>query len=74
MTTLASFANPISVIQRSPTSGVFGTNQFVGDKEGFVQRCSESGTAIQGIPFPLRACPTLSRRRNCMTSMSSISK
>ncbi len=32
MTTLASFANPISVIQRSPTSGVFGTNQFVGDK------------------------------------------
>ncbi len=33
MTTLASFANPISVIQRSPTSGVFGTNQFVGDKE-----------------------------------------
>ncbi len=38
MTTLASFANPISVIQRSPTSGVFGTNQFVGDKEGFVQK------------------------------------
>lgn len=74
MTTLASFANPISVIQRSPTSGVFGTNQFVGDKEGFVQKVLGKWYCNPGIPFPLRACPTLSRRRNCMTSMSSISK
>ncbi|WP_114822852.1 hypothetical protein [Vibrio cholerae] len=46
MTTLASFANPISVIQLSPTSGVFGSNQFVGDKEGFVQKAER-----QGMPF-----------------------
>lgn len=55
MTTLASFANPISVIQRSPTSGVFGTNQFVGDKEGFVQKVLGKWYCNPGNTIPVES-------------------
>ncbi len=74
MTTLANFANPISVIQRSPTSGVFGSNQFVGDKEGFVQKVIGKWYCTPWNTIPVESMSHWSRRRNSMTSTSSISK
>lgn len=55
MTTLANFANPISVIQRSPTSGVFGSNLFVGDKEGFVQKVIGKWYCTPGNTIPVES-------------------
>lgn len=53
MTNLANFANPTSVIQYSPTSGVFGSSQFVGDKEGFVQKVIAKWYCNPGNTIPM---------------------
>lgn len=49
---LAPFKNPISVIQRSPMCGVFGTSTFTDDKEGFVERVLGHWYCIQGNTLP----------------------
>lgn len=36
--------DPMSVIQRSPMSGAFGTDAYLCDKEGFVARMMKAGT------------------------------
>lgn len=52
---LVSFSNPISVIQRSPMSGVFATSTFKSDKEGFVERIIGHWYCIKGNTLPLES-------------------
>jgi hypothetical protein len=52
---LVSFQNPISVIQRSPMSGVFGTSAFKYDKQGFIERVIGHWYCIQGNTLPVES-------------------
>lgn len=52
---LVSFQNPISVIQRSPMSGIFATSTFKSDKQGFIDRVIGYWYRINGNSLPVES-------------------